>query len=271
MDDLRAELATLVADLAETFDGLRGQGVRFVPRESQPFVPEPLPPPLAPTPRAAAPPPRAEAPPRPAASPPLAAFAPRPTPPAPPVSLAPPAPRTPPPAAVPSPAAAPPPEGAGLLGRWAGVLASPAERLRKAQEKLPSACPGCGQPPLLGSGGTSSGLALLYDAGSAAEEETLANMLVRVVGVEPADVLTFHPRACVACAEAIATQIEAIRPRVVLALGPHARASLGSEAAVWSRFAGVDAVGSFHPAELAADPSLKRPAFETLKQVASRR
>ncbi len=121
------------------------------------------------------------------------------------------------------------------------------------------------------SGGTSSGLALLYDAGTAAEEETLANMLVRVVGVEPADVLTFHPRACVACVEAIATQIEAIRPRVVLALGPHARASLGSETAVWSRFAGIDAVGSFHPAELTADPSRTRPAFETLKQVASRR
>ncbi len=253
MHDLRAELAALVADVAEAFEGLRGQGVRFVPRESEAFVPHvepeaprPAPPLQAPPAR---PPPRVEAP-------------------APPRAAAPP----PPPRASPAPPPPPAPAaGGGLLDRWADKLAGPAERLRRAQEKLGEACPGCGELPQLATGGLTSGMAMLYDAGTDTDAATLTNMLVRVVGVEPADVLTFHPRACATCAVGVQAQIEAARPRVVLALGPNARALLAAEPGRWVRFAGVDAIGTWHPSEQGSDVARKRAAFEALKQVASRR
>lgn len=263
MHDLRAELAALVADVAEAFEGLRGQGVRFVPRESEAFVPRVEPEAARPAPPRPAPParpaPRVEAP----APPPGVA-----APPPPPRAAAPPPPARAAPAPPPPPA---PLAGGGLLDRWADKLAGPAERLRRAQEKLGSACPGCGELPQLATGGLTSGMAMLYDAGTDTDAATLTNMLVRVVGVEPADVLTFHPRACATCAVGVQAQIEAARPRVVLALGPNARALLAAEPGRWARFAGVDAIGTWHPSEQGSDIARKRAAFEALKQVASRR
>jgi uracil-DNA glycosylase len=136
---------------------------------------------------------------------------------------------------------------------------------------MAAGCAGCGEPPVLGTGGVRSGMALLYDAGSAADEAVLANMLVRVVGVEPADVLRFQPRACHACADAVTAQLDAVRPRVVLALGPLARGLLFGEPGAWVRLGAWSAIGTWHPAELATDPARKRVAFEVLKGVAARR
>ena len=257
MRELREELATLSADVAEAVEASRLLGTADVPCEPEgvavpsaraaPRVlpaPRPAPPVVRP-----APPPRAPA----ATAPATPAPTPTTTLPAPPL----------PPAA--------PVQGGGLLGRWAAQVAGPAERLRVVQERLGERCSGCGEPMIAASGGLESGMALLYDRGAEADQSVLTNMLVRVVGVEPADVFTLEPRTCGSCAEAAVAQLEAIRPRVILALGPLARAMTRSPPGAWTRLAGTDAVGTWHPSEQGSDAAHKRAVFDVLKQVASRR
>lgn len=179
-----------------------------------------------------------------------------------------------PPRAQPNLIPVPPPApagGGGLLGRWAEQLVGPDERLAKVVEGLGAPCAECGEPPVIGAGAIRSGLALCADATNEAETTVLANMLLKVVGVEPGDVWTATPRACPTCIAGLRRQIEAIKPRVLLALGPTTVAATGLARGEWGAFAGVPAIATWHPSELAADAARKRPTFDVLQQVAKRR
>lgn len=174
--------------------------------------------------------------------------------------------QTPPPALTPAPATS-----GGLLGRWAEQLIGPDERLAKVVAGLGEACAACGEPPVVGVGAIRSGLGLCVDACNEAETAVLANMLLKVVGVEPGDVWTAAPRACPTCTAGLRSQIEAIKPRVLLVLGPTSVAATGLARGEWGSFAGVAAIATWHPGELASDVARKRPTFDVLQQVAKRR
>ncbi len=251
VDDPRSELATLVADTMALVQSLRLQGVIGVPIESRRDV----------SPRGGEDEARAL----------RELSTPRPVLPLPPQSVAP---ARPPPAA-PAPSLAPPPlpsEGGGLLGKWTARVPSPEERLAAAIAALPERCEGCGEPTLVGRGGLRAGLVLLAPVASGEASTMLANMLLKVVNVEPDDAWVAAPRSCRACVGALARQVEAIKPRVVLALGPEVGATLGLiERGRWGRWAATDAVWTWHPEEILADATRKRAAFEVLKEVAIRR
>ncbi|MBM4364840.1 MAG: hypothetical protein FJ102_01385 [Deltaproteobacteria bacterium] len=255
VDDPRAELATLVADTMALAQSLRLQGVIGVPVESRR---EPSPGREEDEVRAQ----RELAPPRIAPSLPARSL---PTP-----SL--PRPSQP---AMAAPSLAPPPlpsEGGGLLGKWKARAQGPDDRLAVAVAALPERCEGCGEPTLVGRGGLRSSLVLLAPVAQGEASTMLANMLLKVLSVEPGDAWTAAPRACVSCLGALARQVEAIRPRVVLALGPEVGSALGLvERGRWGRWAGADAIWTWHPEEILADATRKRAAFEVLKEVAGRR
>ncbi|GDX81231.1 hypothetical protein LBMAG42_30420 [Deltaproteobacteria bacterium] len=259
MHDLRDELAGLVADVSSALDALRLQGVLVLPRApaSLPRIADPEPLARAENPQVHTQPPAPR--PRGASSVlPLRAEAPRSD------SAHPPPPIAEPPAPAPA-------GGGGLLGRWAEQLIGPDERLAKVVESLGAACNECGEPPVVGVGAIRSGLALCADACSEAETNVLANMLLKVVGVEPSDVWTAAPRRCPGCIAGLRRQIEAIKPRVLLVLGPTAVAATGLARGEWGSFAGLAAIATWHPSELAADVARKRPTFDVLQQVAKRR
>ena len=253
VNDLRDELASLVADAQAALDALRLQGVMVLPRAAagaHPGVPDvaaevsPAPRPAAPVPA-----PRASAPVMPAA--PVVPRAAAPNPPA---------------------EAAPTEPTRSFFGAWAALAEGPAERLQKVQATFAETCPECGEAPLVGVGATRSGVVLVVDDLSVAQEAVLTNMLVRVVSVEPADVWTVRPRACPRCRAGLVAQVQALRPRVVLGLGAGAARCLDlPERGVWGLFAGAEAVATWHPAEMDADAARKRPAFEVLQAVARRR
>ena len=99
----------------------------------------------------------------------------------------------------------------------------------------------------------------------------LDRMLVHVLALEAADVWTVAPVACSTCAARVRSQVEAIAPRAVLAMGPAAQALIGASGrGVWGRWAGAEAVATFHPEELLRVPDDKRHAFAHLKDVARR-
>ena len=237
MDDLRDELAGLVADVASSLEALRLQGVILLPvaaAESRPLVED------SPRPTRAAPAPRA------ATIVPAARHAPAPAPPA--------------------PAAA-----GGLLGRWAEQLVGPDERLEAAIVTLGEACVACGEPTVRGTGALRSGLVLVADPCTEAEASVLSNMLLKVVGVEPDDVWRVTPRRCHGCVDGLRVLVEAIRPRVMLVLGQTSTTATELVRGEWGSFGGVSAIATWHPGEIGADVARKRPAFEALQAVARRR
>jgi uracil-DNA glycosylase len=77
-----------------------------------------------------------------------------------------------------------------------------------------------------------------------------------------------------ACSPFLRAQIEAIRPKVIVALGRcAAQTLLGSEASLsrvrgtWHDFHGIKLMPTFHPAYLLRSPHEKRKAWEDLKKV----
>jgi uracil-DNA glycosylase len=99
----------------------------------------------------------------------------------------------------------------------------------------------------------------------------LDRMLVHVLAMEATDVWTVAPVACPTCAALVRSQVEAVAPRAILALGPAAQALTGlSGRGLWGRWAGAEALATFHPDELLRAPDDKRHAFAHLKDVARR-
>ena len=160
----------------------------------------------------------------------------------------------------------------GLLGRWGERLVPVDERLARVVTELGSTCEACGQPTLTGQGGLASNLVLIAGPASGESGVMLANMLLKVVLIEPGDAWWVHPRACLACADAVARQVAAVRPRVVLALGQAAGAMLGDPVlGEWTRYGQADLLRSWHPDDVLAEPARKRAVFGHLQELARRR
>lgn len=86
-----------------------------------------------------------------------------------------------------------------------------------------------------------------------------------------------QPDEVAACRGYLEQQIDAIRPRVLVALGRvAAQALLGNATPIgrmrgqWFEVRGVPTMVTYHPAALLRNPSLKRPTWEDMQQVRDR-
>ena len=90
-------------------------------------------------------------------------------------------------------------------------------------------------------------------------------------------VMAFAGLAPALAAEPDKAQIDAIRPRVLVALGRvAAQTLLGNDTPIgrmrgqWFAVRGVPVMVTYHPAALLRNPSLKRPTWEDMQQVRDR-
>ncbi|MFZ5477814.1 MAG: uracil-DNA glycosylase family protein [Myxococcota bacterium] len=258
MSDVVRDFAALVADVLAHADALRSGGTEVVARGAAPGLPPADPRPPAPNVALpswmeASPARPAAIPPNPAASPPpaVAAASPRPV-------VA-----SPPPSAPPSPPAAST-GGAGLFAssKWARVLTDPAERLDALAREVGERCADCGEPPPRGEGSARARLTVVADTMRGEAAVMFERMLVHVLLLERADVFVVPAPPCVTCRAHLAKLLDAVDPRVVLAMGR----------------AGADAAGgwkgrvlpTFHPEDLVARPGDKKAAFEHLQEARRR-
>ena len=85
------------------------------------------------------------------------------------------------------------------------------------------------------------------------------------------------PQEAAACRGFLDRQIDALRPRVIVALGRVAAqnlldtaAPLGRLRGSWHRVRGIDTMVTYHPAALLRNAQFKRPTWEDMKQVRQR-
>jgi DNA polymerase len=85
------------------------------------------------------------------------------------------------------------------------------------------------------------------------------------------------PDQLLACEAFLARQIELVRPRVLVALGAIAAASLTGEPAGvarmrgrWLRWGDIPVAVTYHPAALLRDPGLKKLVWEDMQRVMAR-
>ena len=253
----RTELATLVADTLAWLDAWRRDGGVAVPDGALDGLPPPLAAPLRAAPSWAGPP----AGPTPMRPPPRAA------------SEAPPS----GPGSRPEARVEQRPAGAGLFGgRWAAATETPATRLARVVAALPATCASCGGASPRGVGPVPARLVVLAAPLQEDAAVMFQKMLVHVLAMEPSDVWVVAPGACEACAPHVRAQVDALAPRLVLAMGDSARAAVGLSArGAWGRWAGADALATHHPDEVIAQlatgaQDARRATFEHLKELARR-
>lgn len=75
-----------------------------------------------------------------------------------------------------------------------------------------------------------------------------------------------------ACRPLLQKQIEIIKPRCVVVMGPEAMQFLGPSATrgIWASMGSIPAMPTYHPAEIIANVAHKRPTFNHLKEVKER-
>jgi DNA polymerase len=93
-----------------------------------------------------------------------------------------------------------------------------------------------------------------------------------IVKCRPPGNRTPLPSEAGACAPFLLGQLDAIRPRVIVALGRCAAENMGLVAGGgwrgrWGRFRGFDVMPTYHPAFLLRSPEFKRPVWEDLQKV----
>lgn len=262
-------------------------------RSSAPAAGQPATPPPATAPARATP----AAPPR--ATPVTPATPARPTPLAAPTPRPPPAPIAPPPFVARDDGAgkAAEPAGRGLFGaRWAALREDPADLIRAFYREIGDCrrCDHCDTRGriLHGEGKPDADVLILTGMPTAADDasgrmftgpagDMLDRMLLNVLARERGDVHVAGALMCAgptptldaltACRPFLDRRLDVVRPRVILAMGPVATSALGLPARHgWHRYGEREVFATFHPDELIADPSLKREAFEHLKQVRAR-
>jgi DNA polymerase len=98
-----------------------------------------------------------------------------------------------------------------------------------------------------------------------------------VVKCRPPNNRTPLPTEMHACASFLFAQLEAVRPRCIVALGRTAAMGLGCIGpetrqwrGVWSAWRGIPVMMTYHPAFLLRDSSVKRPVWEDLQRVMAR-
>lgn len=115
------------------------------------------------------------------------------------------------------------------------------------------------------------------------EGEMLDKMLQGVLGLNREDVFVLPAVMCrsksvlgiievEACRPLLQKQIEIIKPRCVVMMGPEAMQILGPSAArgVWASMGSIPAMPTYHPSEIITNAAHKRPAFNHLKEVKER-
>ena len=85
------------------------------------------------------------------------------------------------------------------------------------------------------------------------------------------------PEESAACRGFLERQIDAVKPKVLVALGRVAAqnlldtaAPLGRLRGIWHKVRGIDTMVTYHPAALLRNERLKRPTWEDMKQVRQR-
>ena len=98
--------------------------------------------------------------------------------------------------------------------------------------------------------------------------------IANVVKCRPPGNRTPEPDEVAACGPFLRAQLQALAPRVIIALGrTPAQFLMGNTAPItrirgtWHRFEGIPLMPTFHPAYLLRTPSAKRDVWEDLKQV----
>jgi uracil-DNA glycosylase len=97
--------------------------------------------------------------------------------------------------------------------------------------------------------------------------------ICNVVKCRPPGNRTPLPVEAQACSSYLLGQLEAVRPRVIVALGRCAAENMGLVAGGggwrgrWGRFRGFDVMPTYHPAFLLRSPEFKRPVWEDLQKV----
>jgi DNA polymerase len=100
--------------------------------------------------------------------------------------------------------------------------------------------------------------------------------ICNVVKCRPPGNRTPLPAEAAACSPYLLGQVEAVAPRVIVALGRCAAESLGlveaggSWRGRWGRFRGIEVMPTYHPAFLLRSPEFKRPVWEDLQKVVAR-
>lgn len=100
--------------------------------------------------------------------------------------------------------------------------------------------------------------------------------ICNVVKCRPPGNRTPLPSEAGACSPYLLGQLDAVAPRVIVALGRCATENLGLVGAGggwrgrWGKFQGVDVMPTYHPAFLLRSPEFKRPVWEDLQKVIAR-
>jgi uracil-DNA glycosylase family 4 len=99
--------------------------------------------------------------------------------------------------------------------------------------------------------------------------------ICNVVKCRPPGNRTPLPSEAGACAPFLLGQLDAIAPRVIVALGRCAAENMGlvsggSWRGRWGKFRGIDVMPTYHPAFLLRSPEFKRPVWEDLQKVMAR-
>lgn len=100
--------------------------------------------------------------------------------------------------------------------------------------------------------------------------------ICNVVKCRPPGNRTPLPGEAQACSSYLHGQLEAVRPRVMVALGRCAAENMGlvpgggGWRGQWGTFRGVDVMPTYHPAFLLRSPEFKRPVWEDLQKVMAR-
>ncbi|HEX5656022.1 MAG TPA: uracil-DNA glycosylase [Polyangiales bacterium] len=99
--------------------------------------------------------------------------------------------------------------------------------------------------------------------------------ICNVVKCRPPGNRTPLPQEAGACAPYLLGQLDAIAPRVIVALGRCAAENMGLVAGGgwrgrWGQFRGIDVMPTYHPAFLLRSPEFKRPVWEDLQKVMAR-
>jgi DNA polymerase len=99
--------------------------------------------------------------------------------------------------------------------------------------------------------------------------------ICNVVKCRPPNNRTPLPAEGAACAPFLNGQLEAIAPRVLVALGRCAAENMnlvpagGGWRGRWGKYLGIDVMATYHPAFLLRSPEFKRPVWEDLQKVMS--
>lgn len=124
--------------------------------------------------------------------------------------------------------------------------------------------------------GPSSAKVLLVDGENLFFAGDAGRLLIKILGA-----MNLTPESVSICnapdPARVQRHVRAIRPKVIIALGERAARALTGTRTDLERirgqffdFQGIAAMPTFHPVQLVADPALKRPVWEDMKQVMKR-